>query len=45
MREKLGLYFTNPIFRGLAQLVERAVWDREAEGSSPLSPTNKKGVS
>ena len=27
-------------FRGLAQLVERAVWDREAGGSSPLSPTN-----
>ena len=26
-------------YRGLAQLVERAVWDREVEGSSPLSPT------
>lgn len=26
--------------RGLAQLVERTVWDREAGGSSPLSPTS-----
>ena len=25
--------------RGIAQLVERAVWDREVGGSSPLSPT------
>jgi hypothetical protein len=42
MRRTLDLYFTDPIPRGLAQLVERAVWDREAEGSSPLSPTNQK---
>ncbi len=28
------------LFRGLAQLVERAVWDREVEGSNPLTPTN-----
>ena len=27
-------------FRGIAQLVERAVWDREVGGSSPLSPTS-----
>jgi hypothetical protein len=26
--------------RGIAQLVERAVWDREVGGSSPLSPTH-----
>lgn len=25
--------------RGVAQLVARAVWDREAEGSSPFTPT------
>ena len=25
--------------RGIAQLEERAVWDREVGGSSPLSPT------
>ena len=31
------------ILRGLAQLVERAVWDREAGGSSPLSPTLQFG--
>lgn len=27
--------------RGIAQLVERAVWDREVGGSSPLSPTKR----
>lgn len=27
--------------RGVAQLVECAVWDREAAGSSPVSPTMK----
>jgi hypothetical protein len=27
--------------RGIAQLVERAVWDREVGGSSPLSPTDQ----
>jgi hypothetical protein len=26
----------------VAQLVARAVWDREAEGSSPFTPTKKK---
>ncbi len=25
--------------RGVAQLVARAVWDREVEGSSPFTPT------
>lgn len=27
--------------RGVAQLVARAVWDREVEGSSPFTPTKK----
>lgn len=27
-------------YRGVAQLVERVVWDHEAEGSSPFAPTN-----
>jgi hypothetical protein len=27
------------IKRGVAQLVARAVWDREVEGSSPFTPT------
>ena len=26
-------------YRGVAQLVARAVWDREVEGSSPFTPT------
>ncbi len=26
----------------MAQLVARAVWDREVAGSSPVTPTNKK---
>ncbi len=28
--------------RGVAQLVERAVWDREAGGSNPLTPTKRE---
>ena len=33
-------------FRGVAQLVERAVWDREVGGSRPSTPTipNKIGI-
>ncbi len=30
------------IKRGVAQLVARAVWDREVEGSSPFTPTKEK---
>ena len=30
------------IYRGVAQLVARAVWDREVEGSSPFTPTIEK---
>ena len=29
------------IFRGVAQLIARAVWDREVEGLSPFTPTKK----
>lgn len=28
------------LYRGVAQLVARAVWDREVVGSSPIAPTN-----
>ncbi len=28
-------------FRGVAQLVERAVWDREVGGSRPSTPTSR----
>ena len=31
-------------FRGVAQLIARSVWDREVEGLSPFTPTNKKSV-
>lgn len=33
--------YNNPsnTYRGVAQLVARAVWDREVEGSSPFTPT------
>ena len=27
------------VYRGVAQLVERAVWDREVGGSRPSTPT------
>lgn len=26
-------------YRGVAQLIARAVWDREVEGLSPFTPT------
>ena len=29
----------NSLHRGVAQLIERSVWDREAGGLSPLTPT------
>ena len=28
--------------RGVAQLIARSVWDREVEGLSPFTPTNKR---
>ena len=28
-------------YRGLAQLVERTLWEREVTGSSPVSPTER----
>lgn len=34
-------YFSH---RGVAQLVARAVWDREVVGSSPITPTKKYKV-
>lgn len=33
-------YNRTNLFRGVAQLVARAVWDREVEGSSPFTPTS-----
>ena len=32
-------YTRSDAFRGVAQLVARGVWDAEAGGSSPLTPT------
>ncbi len=29
-------------YRGVAQLIARAVWDREVEGLSPFTPTIRK---
>lgn len=29
-------------YRGVAQLVGRDIWDVEAAGSNPVTPTNKK---
>ena len=29
------------VFRGVAQLVERSLWEREVAGSSPVTPTRK----
>ena len=31
-------------YRGVAQLIARAVWDREVEGLSPFTPTKKISV-
>ena len=31
------------VYRGVAQLVERAVWDREVGGSRPSTPTTTLG--
>ena len=31
------------IFRGVAQLVAREVWDFDAVGSNPATPTKKRG--
>jgi hypothetical protein len=33
-------YTRNDAYRGVAQLVARGVWDAEAGGSSPLTPTS-----
>ena len=30
------------IYRGVAQLIARAVWDREVEGLSPFTPTTQE---
>ena len=30
--------------RGVAQLVERVVWDHQAAGSSPVTPTRKRQI-
>lgn len=36
------MYNLKSTHRGVAQLVARAVWDREVEGSSPFTPTIEK---
>ena len=40
-RKPKGMSVRRRRIRGIAQLVERAVWDREVEGSSPFSPTHQ----
>jgi hypothetical protein len=35
----LGYNPTSTSHRGVAQLIARAVWDREVEGLSPFTPT------
>ena len=30
------------LYRGVAQLIARSVWDREVEGLSPFTPTKKR---
>ena len=37
------IYYPNIIFRGVAQLIERVVWDHEAAGLSPVTPTTRLG--
>ncbi len=37
--EIFGALWYNGAYRGLAQLVARRVWDAEAAGSSPVTPT------
>ena len=37
----LNLYYNNTVvfFRGVAQLVARLLWEQDAAGSSPVTPT------
>ena len=34
----------NGVYRGVAQMVERLIWDQEAAGSSPVTPTRVEFV-
>ena len=38
--KKICYYIFRSTFRGVAQLVERVVWDHEAAGSIPVTSTN-----
>ena len=33
-----------PTYRGVAQLVARLLWEQEAQGSSPCTPTKEKSL-
>ena len=39
---QISCYNNEASHRGVAQLIARSVWDREVEGLSPFTPTNKK---
>ena len=39
-RGRIHLQFNS--FRGVAQLVARVLWEHDAAGSSPVTPTNKQ---
>ena len=41
LKDKIGVRtsYRLPIFRGLAQMVARVLWEHEAVGSRPASPT------
>ncbi len=38
----LRLRKSSAVFRGVAQLAARLVWDQDAGGSSPLTPTSRE---
>ena len=40
----LNLYYNNTVvfFRGVAQLVARLLWEQDAAGSSPVTPTKRR---
>lgn len=38
----LVLFFSSTIYRGIAQLVGRGIWDAEVGGSNPSTPTKRE---